>query len=118
MLFLRGPVALTHVSTMASADAGSFYQSKWWRRLRRACLQRDGNLCTAPGCRARANTVDHIKTRQRVPHPTALDHLGNLRSLCSRHDAEVKEMANGARRRGGRFVQRGVDAAGWPMRLR
>jgi len=99
---------------MACAEAGSFYQSTWWRCLRRACLQRDGWLCTVAGCCARATTVDHIQTRPRVPHPTALDRLSNLRSLCAKHDAQVKEMASGARRRGGRFVVRGVDQAGWP----
>ena len=102
------------VSAMASAEVGSFYRSVWWRRLRRACLQRDRWVCTVAGCRARATTVDHIETRPREPHPTALDHLGNLRSLCATHDAQVKETAAGARRRGGLFVVRGVDQAGWP----
>lgn len=99
---------------MAAAAVGSFYRSAWWRQLRAACLERDGGRCTAPGCAKPARVADHIKPRPHVPHPCSLDTLDNLRSLCSTHDAQVQVMRDGARRQGGRFKSKAVDADGWP----
>ncbi len=42
------------------------------------------------------------------------DCLDNLRSLCATHDASVKELPTGGRRRGGSFVSRAVCVDGWP----
>ena len=62
-----------------------FYQSPLWRRLRAACLARDGYQCTMAGCptpdRGRGGVLiaDHIKPR-REGGP---DELQNLRTLCS-----------------------------------
>ena len=100
---------------MASPETGNFYQSRFWRNLRSQALARDGGECVIEGCAARATHVDHIATRPRSPIPTGADVLTNLRSLCARHDAQVKEGASGRRRRGGHFTVRGVDADGWPL---
>lgn len=91
-----------------------YYQTPHWRALRRACLDRDRWTCTVPGCHARATHADHIERRPMSATVTPADRLGNLRSLCATHDAQVKEMANGERRNGGRFTIRGADEAGWP----
>ena len=50
-----------------------------------------------------------------VDHPTAADVLGNLRSLCGSCDAAIKEQRNGTLSRGGRLVNAGCDADGWPL---
>ena len=99
---------------MAQPSAVAFYQSAFWRRLRKSCLVRDGWRCVVPGCDARATHADHIITRPPAPTPTAADVLTNLRSLCARHDAQVKEQ-NGKRKNGGAFTVRGADADGWPI---
>ena len=92
-----------------------YYSSPHWRRLRRAALARDGYRCTVPDCFARATYVDHRITRPRSVEPTAADGLDNLRSLCTTHDAQIKEDSSGRRRRGGRPVLRGCDVDGWPL---
>ena len=94
-----------------------YYQSEHWRRLREACLARDHYRCFAAGCRLRAIVADHIRTRPNVPYPTPFDVLENLRSLCRRHDAQVKELPGSRVRRGGgeRFRVIGCDAEGWPL---
>jgi len=94
----------------------SYYDTRHWRALRRAALMRDRGHCTAPGCTAPADVVDHITTRPRVPYATDADRLDNLRSLCGPHDRQIKELASGARRRGG-MPRRGCDADGWPLGL-
>ena len=93
-----------------------YYSSPHWRRLRRAALKRDGGRCTVPGCFAPAPIVDHIVTRPRgVTVPCPEDRLDNLRSLCTTHDAQIKERRDGQRGRGGRPVLRGCDADGWHL---
>ena len=92
-----------------------YYSTRHWRELRAAALIRDRGQCTVAGCRARATIVDHITTRLRQPDPCAEDRLGNLRSLCATHDAQIKEGRHGARRRDGRPIVRGCDAQGWPL---
>lgn len=88
-----------------------FYHTPQWRALRTACLKRDHYRCTVPGCTDRATTVDHIKRRR----DGGADALHNLRSLCSTHDNQVKEQANGQRRNGGKFKIIGSTEEGWPL---
>ncbi len=94
-----------------------FYQSSFWKALRKACLERDRYRCAVPGCRNRAAFADHFP----APHPrgatgpTPADALTNLRSLCPEHDAQVKEGRDGSRRNGGAFTVRGCDADGMPI---
>lgn len=90
--------------------AHGYYWTAHWRALRSAALARDGCRCTVAGCNAAAAVVDHIVTRPRVAVPCALDRLDNLRSLCRRHDLELKE------RRGRRPVRTriAVGADGFP----
>jgi hypothetical protein len=100
---------------LALMMAPSYYWTRHWRALRQDALVRDAGRCTAPGCTAPAVVVDHKKTRPRVPYATPADRLDNLRSLCRTHDAQVKELRYGGRRRGGVPVAKGVDAEGWPL---
>ena len=100
---------------MATGASIRFYASPAWRALRKACLERDGFRCTVPGCTNRATHADHIVRRPHSATLTPADHLDNLRSLCAAHDAQVKERADGTRRRDGRFAVRGADKDGWPM---
>jgi hypothetical protein len=58
--------------------------------------------------------VDHIETRPRSDGPTAADRLDNLRTLCRRHDAQIKEREGGTRRRNGVPVM-GCDVDGRPL---
>jgi 5-methylcytosine-specific restriction endonuclease McrA len=61
-----------------------FYQSPLWKRLRAACLARDGYQCTMADCptpdRGRSGVLiaDHIKPRREG----GADELWNLRTLC------------------------------------
>lgn len=96
-----------------------YYSTPHWKALRRAALERDGYRCTVPGCGRRAPIVDHIETRPRVPYPTPEDRLDNLRSLCTTHDAQIKEHKGGPdgvkRGHGGRPFVKGCDRDGWPL---
>lgn len=94
-----------------------FYQSPFWKKLKAQCLARDGGRCVVPGCPARATFADHIEARPPASIPTPADRLDNLRSLCARHDAQVKEARAGqpGRRNGGKFTVRGAGADGWPL---
>jgi 5-methylcytosine-specific restriction endonuclease McrA len=100
---------------MAAGGSVAFYASPQWKALRTACLERDRRCCFVHGCNAIATHADHIRARPRSPTLTPADRIDNLRSLCATHDAQVKEMASGARRRGGRFTVKGADAEGWPL---
>jgi 5-methylcytosine-specific restriction endonuclease McrA len=80
--------------------ADPFYSSAEWRVLRLACLKRDRFRCQAPGCTNKANVADHIVSR----HNGGKNELSNLRSLCSAHDAQVKEDALGRRRNDGKLT--------------
>jgi len=94
----------------------AYYTTPHWRALRREALRRDGNRCTAPGCGSTDGlVVDHVRTRPNSDASTPLDVLANLRTLCGYHDRQVKEMANGTRRRGGELTTPGVDANGMPI---
>lgn len=88
-----------------------FYRSiKWWR-LRAVRLRMDDYRCVVPACGATATRVDHIVSR-RMGGSDALD---NLRSLCTTHDNQIKEDANGIRRTDGKLIVRDCDADGWPL---
>jgi 5-methylcytosine-specific restriction endonuclease McrA len=69
-----------------------YYRTREWRELRERILHRDRNRCVICGDTARV--VDHITPRRQG----GLDHQANLRSLCRRHDNEVKESGFGKRR--------------------
>lgn len=104
-----------------NADGGMarsrYYSTAHWRRLRALCYQRDHWRCSVPGCGSREDlTADHIVTRPNVDHPTEADSLSNLRTLCGRHDRQIKERPGGTRR-GNRGQLRvvGCDADGLPV---
>lgn len=83
-----------------------FYRSLNWRQLRGAALRRDRWRCVV--CGDRAVVVDHIVSRRNGGPDT----LGNLRSLCRRHDNAIKENQHGNRRSHG--ILGGCDASGVP----
>jgi 5-methylcytosine-specific restriction endonuclease McrA len=93
-----------------------YYYTAHWRALRAACLARDRYQCAVAGCPERAVVADHIRARPSgLVAPCVLDNLDNLRSLCRRHDSQVKEIrSGGARRRDGELVLKGCDVNGWP----
>lgn len=74
----------------AERNARSFYTSKTWRRLRRACIRRDGR-CLVPGCNSRERLTAHHRVPREQGGP---DSLENLRTLCaschSRYEADVR----------------------------
>lgn len=94
-----------------------YYYTPHWAALKRACHERDGWRCTVPGCQTATYrlTCDHIRTRPNVDYPTAADVLANLRTLCGNHDRQVKELASGLRRQGGKLIVKGCDATGRPL---
>ena len=101
--------------TMALPMPGDpYYHTSQWRRLRTTVLQRDAYTCIVPGCRQRATTVDHIVSRRNG----GADEMRNLRSLCSAHDRQIKEMRDGRRANGGILTQLGSGIDGTPMDLR
>ncbi|MGE0290372.1 MAG: hypothetical protein AB7I42_24995 [Bradyrhizobium sp.] len=59
-------------------------------------------------------TCDHIERRPNVDYPTPFDAIGNTRTLCGSHDAQVKERASGRRMNDGALVERGVHVDGTP----
>jgi 5-methylcytosine-specific restriction endonuclease McrA len=91
-----------------------YYTSTHWKALRAAALRRDRWHCVITGCGRGATIVDHIKTRPRQDEPSPEDRLDNLRSLCARHDAQIKEGRSGRRGRDGR-PRIGCDEDGWPL---
>jgi 5-methylcytosine-specific restriction enzyme A len=88
-----------------------FYRTLEWRRLREAALLRDYYRCSVPGCIKVATRVDHIVSRKNG----GADRLDNLRSLCAAHDNQIKEDANGNRRRDGKLSVHGCDENGRPI---
>ena len=96
-----------------------FVLSPAWRKLRLVALRRDGYRCTACGTSISGKgmaRVDHILPRSTHPH-LALT-LSNLRSLCSRCDAQChREKGTPAHLRTGQRIARitGSDRAGVPI---
>ena len=79
--------------------ADGYYLSAEWKSLRLACLKRDGWRCVK--CGEPAIVADHVVGRRRwlaEGLPGSPDTLGNLRSLCRRHDNAMKEGPDGERR--------------------
>jgi 5-methylcytosine-specific restriction endonuclease McrA len=87
-----------------------YYRSAAWRRLRAYRLKLDRHICTVEGCGRIATHVDHIVSRR----DGGADEVDNLRSLCAQHDNQVKEGADGERRRDGKLRAIGCDAQGRP----
>lgn len=87
-----------------------YYRTPQWRTLRAAVLARDGHRCVVPGCSEFATIVDHIQARR----AGGADRLDNLRSLCKRHDGQIKERASGKRGNGGQLEAIGCDVHGNP----
>ena len=88
-----------------------FYKTGTWARLKAVVRRRSGGVCEVLECSAPAVVCDHIVARR----AGGADHESNLRDLCRQHDGQVKEMADGSRRRDGRCTIRGCDADGWPL---
>ncbi|WP_174509670.1 HNH endonuclease [Klebsiella oxytoca] len=68
----------------AENNAGTFYNSKEWRRLRYQAFRKYGNKCCVCGRGASDGMVmhvDHIKPRSLYPH-LALE-LSNLQIMCN-----------------------------------
>jgi 5-methylcytosine-specific restriction endonuclease McrA len=91
-------------------SADPYYQTPHWRQLRAARLKLDRHVCVVPGCGHRATTVDHILRRR----DGGSDTIDNTRSLCKRHDGQVKEGADGKRKSGGKLTAIGCNAQGLP----
>lgn len=88
-----------------------FYKSPKWKALRAEALSRDHWRCTVPGCGTKATHVDHVISRRNGGASV----LANLRSLCRDHDNQIKEGADGQRRRDGITHVAGCDARGYPI---
>lgn len=84
--------------------------------MRELAFARFGRRCSVPGCGSTSGlTVDHRSTRPSSDHPTAADVLSNLRVLCGYHDRQIKELADGKRRRDGALSLPGADHRGIPV---
>ncbi len=93
----------------------AYYKTPHWRALKQATHERDGWQCTVPGCGATDRLVcDHVETRPNVDCPTSFDTLSNTRTLCDRHDRQIKEQANGQRMSKGKAMVIGSNDDGWP----
>jgi 5-methylcytosine-specific restriction endonuclease McrA len=77
------------------------------------CLKRDNYTCVVVGCGDNAIIADHIVSRRNG----GADVMSNLRSLCRRHDNQVKENEHGKRKSNGNFKVIGCDAQGWPFAI-
>jgi 5-methylcytosine-specific restriction protein A len=71
-----------------------YYLTPAWRLLREQVFERDRHRCTEPGCSAPAVVCDHILSRRQGGQDT----VGNLRSLCRRHDGVHREQPDGRRK--------------------
>jgi 5-methylcytosine-specific restriction enzyme A len=78
MLAPRLPLARTAIVRLPPKEADPYYLTPEWRELRRQTLERDGGVCTVPGCGRAAVVADHIVSRK----AGGADALPNLRSLC------------------------------------
>jgi 5-methylcytosine-specific restriction endonuclease McrA len=75
------------------------YDSPAWPAVRRDVLARDGHVCQVrlPGCKVRANSVDHIVRPEDggAPYDPA-----NLRAACTSCNSAKRNSAVAARARG------------------
>ena len=97
MLALRLPLARTAIVRPPEKRADPYYLTAEWRELRRRTRERDGGVCTVPGCGRGALVADHIVSRK----AGGADALHNTRSLCRLHDNRFREDPTGQRRAGG-----------------
>jgi hypothetical protein len=81
-------------------QADPYYLTPEWRELRRQTLERDGGVCTVPGCGRAAVVADHIVARK----AGGADALHNTRSLCRLHDNRFRERPTRSTRGGRGFV--------------
>ena len=96
----------------------AYYHSQHWRALRAEAIRRAGGCCSVPGCGSTYRlTADHYPMTRPcdATGPTSADTLANLRVLCGNHDAQVKELASGKRRRDGKPTVRGCRPDGTPL---
>jgi 5-methylcytosine-specific restriction endonuclease McrA len=94
MLAPRVRAADLAVVRLPPKAADPYYLTPEWRELRRQTLERDGGICTVPGCGRRALVADHIVSRK----AGGADALHNTRSLCRLHDNRFREDPTGRRR--------------------
>ena len=74
------------------------YQTQAWKKVRAACLARDGFRCQLrlPGCRGRASSADHILKLEWGGAPYD---LANLQAACvSCNTAKENRLRRGRRR--------------------
>jgi 5-methylcytosine-specific restriction endonuclease McrA len=64
-----------------------FYDSKRWKKLRDFVINRDGGICTIPGCGQKAEIVHHIipVNDENCNDPNIVWNPNNLTSLCAFH---------------------------------
>ena len=93
MLAPRVRAADLAVVRLPPKAADPYYLTLEWRELRRQTLERDGGVCTVPGCGRAAVVADHIISRK----AGGADALPNLRSLCRLHDNRFREGPTGRR---------------------
>ena len=93
MLAPRVRAADLAIVRLPPKEPDCYYLTPEWRDLRRQTLERDGGVCTVPGCGRPAVVADHIVTRK----VGGADALHNLRSLCRLHDNRFREGPTGRR---------------------
>ncbi|WP_134486021.1 HNH endonuclease [Methylocella tundrae] len=82
------------IAAIPPKRADPYYLSAQWKEDRASVLDRDGHMCTVPGCGKQARVVDHGRARRWG----GSDKKENLRSLCDDHDREFKERPDGSRK--------------------
>jgi len=93
MLAPRVRAADLAIVRLPPKEADPYYLTPEWRELRRQTLDRDGGVCTVPGCGRSAVVADHIVSRK----AGGADALHNTRSLCRLHDNRFREGPTGRR---------------------
>jgi 5-methylcytosine-specific restriction endonuclease McrA len=89
------------------------YDSPVWRAVRKEVLARDGHVCQIrlPGCKVRANSVDHIV---RPEDGGARYDPANLRAACISCNSAKRNSSLAARARGNGVAARvAVDLPRW-----
>jgi 5-methylcytosine-specific restriction endonuclease McrA len=85
------------IAAIPPKRADAYYFSREWKNERVKVFERDGYICTVPGCGQPAKVADHIHTRRFG----GSDSHKNLRSLCQYHDHVFKERPDGSRKNSG-----------------
>lgn len=102
-----------------AAERTAFYNSREWRALRRAQLEREPHcrFCAEDGRVVAAKVADHIEPRRTAPGK-ALD-IRNLQSLCrSCHSGMKRFIEEFHARQDGALARRGLRRGtdGWIVR--